>query len=159
MQCNAITVMHIWKKWTAGRKPGSGECKSITAWDDRHLIRMALTDCTASSCVLAEHWSTATGALLSSSTVHRSLQQRGLRARLPLSRIPLSLNHRHLRLQWAQQHRAWYTQWQQIAFSDESCYNLYYNDGRVSARHYRGKYLLPQCVIQHHTAQTLGIMV
>lgn len=162
-QCNATTVMRVWKKWTeenqTRRKPGSGARNSTTARDDRHLIRMAVTDRTASSRVLAQRWSTATGVLLSSSTVRRRLLQHELRARVPLRRIPLSLNHRRLRLQWAQQHSAWRAQWQQVVFSDESRYNLEYNDGRVRVRRYRGERLLPQCVIQRHTARTPGIMV
>lgn len=162
-QCNASTVMRIWKKWTdenqTRRKPGSGAQKNTTPRDNRHLIRMAVTERTASSRVLAQHWSTATGALMSSSTVRRRLVQHGLRARVPLRRIPLSLNHRHLRLQWAQQYRAYRTQWQQVVFSDESRYNLEYNDGRVRVRRYRGERVLPQCIIQRHTARTPGIMV
>ena len=97
---------------------------------------MAVTNHTVSSCVLAERWSTATGALLSSSTVCCSLLHRGLHARLPLHSIPLSLNHKHL--QRAQQHSAWHIQWQQITFFDESHYTLYYNDGRIHYRRYRG---------------------
>ena len=102
-QCNVTTVMRIWKKWTeeneARRKPGGGARNSKTARDDRYLIRMAVTDRTASSRVLLQRWSTVIGALLSSSTVRRLLLHRGLRARLPLRAIPLSLNHRPLRLQ------------------------------------------------------------
>ena len=90
--------MHICKKWTeenqARRKPSSRVRNSTTARDDRHLIRMAGTDRTAFSRVLAQRWSTAT-----------------------------------------------------------------YNNGRVRVRRYRGERLLPQCVIQLHTAHTLGIMV
>ena len=112
-QCNATTVMYIWKKWTeknqARRKPDSGARMSTTAWDDRYLICMVVTNRTASSRVLAQRWSTATGALLSIPTVRRHLMQCGLRARFPLRRIPLSLNHRRLRIQWAQKHSAWCT--------------------------------------------------
>ena len=68
--------------------------------------------------------------------------------------FPLSLNHRLLRIQWAQQHSVWRTQWQCIAFSDVSRCNLYYNDGRVCVR-----YLLLQYAIQRQTAQTLGNMM
>ncbi|GFX66931.1 hypothetical protein TNCV_999701 [Trichonephila clavipes] len=56
---------------------------------------MAVNDRTASSRQLAAHWSTTTG--------HRCPLHRGLRARVPLNRIPLMANHRRLRLQWAQE--------------------------------------------------------
>ena len=109
-QCNATREMHIWKKLTeenqARRKPGSGARNCTTARDDKHLIRMAVTERRASSRVLAQRWRMAIGALLSSSTVRHHLLQLGLGARLPLRRILLSLNHRRLRLQWAEQHSA-----------------------------------------------------
>ena len=92
MISNTTTVMHIWKKWTeenrAKRKPGCWAGNSTTARNDKHLICMAMTDRTTSSRVLAQHWSTATDNLLSSSTIRRHLLQRGLRAILLLRRIP-----------------------------------------------------------------------
>ncbi|KAJ8894368.1 hypothetical protein PR048_007019 [Dryococelus australis] len=42
------------------RQPGTGPRNVTTARDDRHLVRMAVTDLTASSTVLARHWSSAT---------------------------------------------------------------------------------------------------
>ena len=102
MQCNSTTVMRIWKNWTeenqAREKPGSGALNSTTAREDRQLIHMAVTDRTELSRVLAQRWSTATVVLLSRSTVRRYLLQRGVRARLTLRRIPLSLNHRRRKL-------------------------------------------------------------
>ena len=57
-QCYATTLMRIWKKKTeenqARRKPGRGARNNTTARDDRHLIRMAVTDRTASSPVLVQ---------------------------------------------------------------------------------------------------------
>ncbi|KFM63681.1 hypothetical protein X975_03003, partial [Stegodyphus mimosarum] len=47
----------------------------------------------------------------------------GLRARTPLYRIPLTHDHRRLRLQWANQHRDWRAVWQHVVFSDESRFN------------------------------------
>lgn len=76
---------------------GSGARNSTRVRDDRHLICMAVTDRTASSRVLAQLWSIATGVLLSSSTIRRHLLQYELRAKVPLRRITLSLNHRRLR--------------------------------------------------------------
>ena len=92
--------------------------------DDRHLVRMARTDPTASSRQLAAQWSIATGVSLCASSIRRRLLQRGLRARTPLYRISLMLNHRLLRLQWANQHRDWRADWQRVVFSDESRFNL-----------------------------------
>ncbi|GFV79588.1 transposable element Tcb2 transposase [Trichonephila clavipes] len=67
---------------------------------------MVVNDRTASSRQLAAGWSTATGVLMSASSIRRRLTHRGLRARVPLYRIPLTANHRRLRLQWAHEQRA-----------------------------------------------------
>ncbi|GFW19189.1 transposable element Tcb2 transposase [Trichonephila clavipes] len=80
---------------------------------------MAVNDHTASSRQLAARWSTVTGVLMSSSSISRRLQHPALRARVPLNRIPLTANHRRLRLQWAQELRAWQDSWHQVAFSDK----------------------------------------
>ncbi|GFX24817.1 transposable element Tcb2 transposase [Trichonephila clavipes] len=74
----------------------------------------------------------------------RRLLQRGLRARIPLYRIPLTQNHRHLRLQWANVHRSWRADWQQVVFSDESRFNLWYHDGRIRVRRYAGERHIPE---------------
>ncbi|GFV28689.1 HTH_Tnp_Tc3_2 domain-containing protein [Trichonephila clavipes] len=97
---------------------------------------MEVNDRTASSRQLAAHWSTATGLLMSTSSIRRCLLHRGLRASVPLYRIPLTANHRWLRLQMAHEHRAWQDDWHQVVFSDESRFNLWYHDGRIRVRRY-----------------------
>ena len=83
------------------QKLAVGNCKF------RHLFHMEVNDCTATSIQLSTHWSTATGVLMSASSIRGSLLHRGLRARVPLYRILLMTNHRRLRLQWAHEQRAW----------------------------------------------------
>ncbi|GFT40622.1 uncharacterized protein TNCV_3007961 [Trichonephila clavipes] len=82
--------------------------------------------------------STATGILMSASSIHRRLLHRGLRARVPLYRNPLMANHRRLRLHWAHEHRAWQADWHQVVFSDESCFNMWDHDNRIRVRRYAG---------------------
>ncbi|GFU84670.1 transposable element Tcb2 transposase [Trichonephila clavipes] len=67
---------------------------------------MAVNDSIASSRQFAAFRCTATGVLLSASSIRQRLLHRGLRARVPLYRILLTSNHRRLRLQWAHEHRA-----------------------------------------------------
>ncbi|GFU91862.1 transposable element Tcb2 transposase [Trichonephila clavipes] len=92
--------------------------------DDRHLFRMAMNDRTVTSRQLAARWSTATGVLMSASSIRQRLLHRGLRARVPLYRFPLTTNHRWLRLQWAHEQRTWQGDWHQVVFSDESRFNF-----------------------------------
>ncbi|GFT76139.1 transposable element Tcb2 transposase [Trichonephila clavipes] len=61
--------MRVWKQWNdenrTTRSSGSGRRKVTTAHDDRHMLRMAVNDRTASSRQLAARWSTAIGVLMS----------------------------------------------------------------------------------------------
>ncbi|GFT04351.1 HTH_Tnp_Tc3_2 domain-containing protein [Trichonephila clavipes] len=95
--------------------------------------------CTAPSERLAARWSTATGVLMSVSSIYRRLLHHRLRARVSLYRIPLTANYRRLRLQWTLEHRTWQADWHQIIFSDESRFNLWGHDGRICVRRYAGE--------------------
>lgn len=163
VQRSSSTVMRVWKQWIdenrTTRKTGSGRRKVTSMRDDRHLVRMAVTDRTASSRQLAAHWSTATGVALCASSIRRRLLRRGLRVRTPLYRIPLTQNHRRMRLQWAHEHRDWRADWQQVVFSDESRFNLWHHDGRIRVRRYAGERYLPECIIERHSGRTPGVMV
>ncbi|GFT25192.1 transposable element Tc1 transposase [Trichonephila clavipes] len=120
---------------------------------------MAMNDRTASSRQLAAHWYTATGVLMSTSLIRRRLLHHGLRTRVSLYRIPLTANHRRLRLQWAHEHRAWQDDWHQVVFSNESRFNLWDPDGRTRVRRFAGERCLPECVIERHSGLILGVMV
>ncbi|GFV32716.1 transposable element Tc1 transposase [Trichonephila clavipes] len=108
VQRNSSTVIRVWKQWTHEHrttgKTGRRRRKVTSARDDRYRFRMAVNGRTASSRQFASRWSIATGVLMSASSIRRRLLPRGLRA---LYRIPLTVNHRQLHLQWAHEHRAW----------------------------------------------------
>ncbi|PRD36641.1 UNVERIFIED_CONTAM: hypothetical protein NCL1_08022 [Trichonephila clavipes] len=80
--------MRVWKQWTdeprTTRETGSGRRKVSSARDDRHLLRIAVNDRTAFSRQLTAHWSTATGVLMSASSIRRCLLHHGLRTRFDL---------------------------------------------------------------------------
>ncbi|GFX56219.1 transposable element Tc1 transposase [Trichonephila clavipes] len=108
---------------------------------------------------MAACWLTATGVLMSASSIRRRLLYHGLRARLPLYRIPLSANHRRLRLQWAHEHRDRQAVWHQVVFSGESLFSLWDHDGRICVRRYAGKRFLPECVIEQLSGITPGVII
>ena len=114
----AMTVMRVWNQWREEgcmqKRAGTGPCSVTTAQDDRHLVRIAVMDHAASSTVLSQHWSTATGLDLSVSTVCRCLLRAGLVAHMPLHRLPLSRDHQCLRLQWARERHYWHAEWQNV---------------------------------------------
>ncbi|GFU83004.1 transposable element Tcb2 transposase [Trichonephila clavipes] len=62
-------------------KMGSGRRKVTSARDGRHLLRITVNDRAASSSQLATRLSTATGVLMSASSIRRRLLHRGLRAK------------------------------------------------------------------------------
>ncbi|GFW51624.1 transposable element Tcb2 transposase [Trichonephila clavipes] len=97
------TVRRVWKLWNdehrTARKTGSRRRKVTSASDDRHLLHLAVNDHRASSRQLAVRWSTVTGVLMPASSIRRRLLHRGLSARVPLYRIPLTAKHRRVRLQ------------------------------------------------------------
>ncbi|GFV65799.1 transposable element Tcb2 transposase [Trichonephila clavipes] len=85
---------------------------------------------------------------MSALSIRRRLLHRRLRIMVPLYRIPLTANHRRLRLQWAHEHRAWQADWHQVVFSDESRINLWDHDGCIRFRRHAGERCLPECVIE-----------
>ncbi|GFU35863.1 transposable element Tcb2 transposase [Trichonephila clavipes] len=118
-----------------------------------------MDDITASSRQLAAHWSTATSVLMSALCIHQCLLHRGLRARVPLYRIPLMANHRRLHQQWAHEHRVWQADGHQLVFSDKSRFNLWDHDGHICVRRYAGEHCLPECIIKQHSGLTPRVMV
>ncbi|GFW23574.1 transposable element Tcb2 transposase [Trichonephila clavipes] len=64
-----------------------------------------------------------------------------------------------MRLQWANVHRSWRSDWQQVVFSDESRFNLWHHNGRIRVRRYAGERHIPECIIERHSRRTPGVMV
>ncbi|GBM34935.1 hypothetical protein AVEN_41476-1 [Araneus ventricosus] len=80
---------------------------------------------------------------VSEHTVARTLLDMGLGSRRP-TRVPLLTKcHRHLRLQWAREHRDWTMgKWKRVAWSDESRFLIHHVDGRVRVLRLPGEQLL-----------------
>ncbi|GFX52329.1 hypothetical protein TNCV_5037561 [Trichonephila clavipes] len=74
--------------------------------------------------------------------------------------LPLTPEHRQLRLHWCQARSMWnVTDWQKVVFSDESRFVLGTDDNRVRDwRHPGERYNSPHSVLRH-TARTAGVMV
>ncbi|GFU38279.1 transposable element Tc1 transposase [Trichonephila clavipes] len=117
---------------------------------------MAVNDSTVFSRQLVTRLSTATGVLMWASSIHQRLLHYGLRTKIPLYRIPLTANHRRLRLQKAHEHRTWRADWQQVVFSDKSRLNLWNHDGRIRVRRYVSERCLPQRIIGRYSGRTPG---
>ncbi|GFX69596.1 transposable element Tcb2 transposase [Trichonephila clavipes] len=65
-------------------------------------------------------------------TISRHLAESNLKSKRPFRALPLTSEHRQLRLQWCQARSMWnVTDWQKIVFSDESRFVLGTDDYRV----------------------------
>ncbi|GFX22884.1 uncharacterized protein TNCV_2606261 [Trichonephila clavipes] len=65
-------------------------------------------------------------------TISRHLAEANLKCKRPFHALPLTPEHRQLRLQWCQARSMWnVTDWQKIVFSDESRFVLGTDDNRV----------------------------
>ncbi|GFY01156.1 transposable element Tc1 transposase [Trichonephila clavipes] len=93
-------------------------------------------------------------------TIYRHLAEANLKSKLPFHALPLTPEHRQLRLLWCQARSMWnVTDWQMVVFSDESQFVLGTDDNRVRVwRHPGERYNSPHTVLRH-TARTPGVMV
>ncbi|GFU57266.1 transposable element Tcb2 transposase [Trichonephila clavipes] len=65
-------------------------------------------------------------------TISRHLAEANLKSKRPFHALPLTPEHRQLRLQWYQARSMWnVTDWQKVVFSDESRFVLGTDDNRV----------------------------
>ncbi|GFW44204.1 transposable element Tcb1 transposase [Trichonephila clavipes] len=64
-----------------------------TSREDRQIVRMAVTACSVTSRIVAQHIESATHHSVSVRTIPSHLQQRGLSARCPLLGLPLTQDH------------------------------------------------------------------
>ncbi|GFU73933.1 hypothetical protein TNCV_555581 [Trichonephila clavipes] len=93
-------------------------------------------------------------------TISRHLAEANLKSKRPFRALPLTPEHRQLRLQWCQARSMWnVTDWQKVVFSDESRFVLGTDDNRVRVWRRPGeRYNSPHTVLRH-TARTAGVKV
>ncbi|GFS52926.1 transposable element Tcb1 transposase [Trichonephila clavipes] len=93
-------------------------------------------------------------------TISRHLAEANLKSKRPFRALPLTPEHRQLRLQWCQARSMWnVTDWKNVVFSDESRFVLGTDDNRERVWRRPGKqYNSPHTVLRH-TARTAGVIV
>ena len=118
----------------------SGRPRATTHRQDNLIRTLTLRDRTITARARQGQLRTAAGVTVSDKTIRNRLHAAGLRARRPVVRIPLKQRHRIHRLDWCRRHLRWNgLQWSRVAFSDESRFNLYFNDGRMRVYRRRGE--------------------
>ncbi|GFW90700.1 transposable element Tcb2 transposase [Trichonephila clavipes] len=160
VDCSESAVRNCWEQWTQkgthARKTGSGATRKTTRREDRRIVRQALVDPTMiRSTIRAD-----AGVAIVPQTISRHLGETNLKSKRPFRALPLTPEHRQLRLQWCQARSMCnVTDWPKIVFSDESRFVLGADDNRVRVWRRPGeRYNSPHTVLCH-TARTAGVMV
>ncbi|GFS56786.1 transposable element Tcb1 transposase [Trichonephila clavipes] len=160
---NQTTVMRICDRWmqegTTDRRGQSHPTQCTTSRENRQIVRMAVTDRSVTSRTIAQHIESVTHHSVSVRTIQRHLQQSGLSARRPLLGLPLTQNHRRLRLQWCDERRMWVAEWNEVVFTNESRICLQHHDGLIRVWRHSGERMLNSCIMHRHTGSAPGIMV
>ncbi|KFM75446.1 Transposable element Tcb2 transposase, partial [Stegodyphus mimosarum] len=157
-------VRKCWDQWaremSCTRRPGSGPPRQTSRREDRHIVRNARVQPTASSAAIQAQVAPSLGAPVSSRTIRRRLAEGQLLSRRPLRVLPLMPTHRRLRLEWCRARGNWTAgEWNQVVFSDESRFNLGSDDNSVRVWRARGERLNPAFALQRHMSATAGVIV
>ncbi|GFV27889.1 transposable element Tcb2 transposase [Trichonephila clavipes] len=141
------------------RRPGSGSPRQTSSREDRHIVRNARVQPTASSAAIQAQVAPSLGTPISSQNIRRRLAEGHLGSWHPLHELPLTPTHRRLRLEWCCARGNWTAaEWSQVVFSDGSRFNLSSDSNRVRVWRSRGERLNPAFALQQHTAPTVGVM-
>ncbi|GFW97733.1 transposable element Tcb2 transposase [Trichonephila clavipes] len=113
---------------THARKTGSGATRKTKRREDRRIVRQALVDPTVTRSTIRAD----VGLAIVPQTISRLLAEANLKFKRPFRALPLTPEHRQLRLQWCQARSMWnVTDRQKVVFSDESRFVLGTDDNRV----------------------------
>ncbi|GFU94039.1 zinc finger protein 233 [Trichonephila clavipes] len=92
--------------------------------------------------------------------ISRYLAEANLKSKRPFRALPLTPEHRQLRLQWCQARSTWnVTDWQKVVFSNESWFVFGTDDNRVRVLRRPGERYNPSHTVPRHTARTACVMV
>ncbi|GFU05417.1 transposable element Tc1 transposase [Trichonephila clavipes] len=114
-------VRNCWEQWTRegthARKTGSGATRKTTRREDGRILRQALVDPTVTHSTIRAD----VGVAIVPQKISRHLAEANLKSKRPFRALPLTPEHRQLRLQWCQARSMWnVTDWQKVVFRDES---------------------------------------
>ncbi|GFX11481.1 transposable element Tc1 transposase [Trichonephila clavipes] len=119
--------------------------------EDRKIVRQALVDPTVTRSTIRAD----VGVAIVPQTISRHLAEANLKSKRPFRALPLTTEHRQLRLQWCQARSMWkVTDWQKVVFSDKSRFVLGTDDTRVRVWRCPGPFLngLPGAIFEQDNA-------
>ncbi|GFS92444.1 transposable element Tcb1 transposase [Trichonephila clavipes] len=118
-ECAVRNCLEQWtREGTHARKTRSGATRKTTRREDRRIVRQALVDPTATHSTIRVD----VGVAIVLQTISTHLAEANLKSKRPFRALPLTPEHRQLRLQWCQARSMWnVTDWQNVVFSDDPC--------------------------------------
>ncbi|GFV42268.1 transposable element Tc1 transposase [Trichonephila clavipes] len=125
-------VRNFWEQWTRegthARKTGSGATRKTTTREERRILLQALVDPTVTRSMIRAD----VGVAIVKQTISKHLAEANFKSERPFRALPLTSEHRQLRLQWSQARSMWnVTDWKKVVFSDESRFVLGTDENRV----------------------------
>ncbi|GFT27720.1 HTH_Tnp_Tc3_2 domain-containing protein [Trichonephila clavipes] len=103
-------IKNCWEQWiregTHARKTGSGVTRKTTRREDRRIVWQALVDPTVTRSTIRAD----VGVAIVPQTISRHLAEANLKSKCPFRALPLTPEHRQLRLQWCQARSMWNAQ-------------------------------------------------
>ncbi|GFY23069.1 transposable element Tc1 transposase [Trichonephila clavipes] len=120
--------------------------------EDRLIVRQALVDPTVTNSTIRAD----VGVAIVPQTISRHLAEANIKSKRPFRALPLTPEHRQLRLQWCQARSMWnVTDWQKVVFSDESRFVLETDDKHVRVWRCPGPFLndLPGAIFRQDNAR------
>ncbi|GFV63131.1 transposable element Tc1 transposase [Trichonephila clavipes] len=154
-------VRNCWGQWS---REGTHVRKTNRVWSEQedHEERgskdrvAALVDPTVTRSTIRAD----VGVAIVPQTISRHLAEANLKSKGPFRALPLTPEHRQLRLQWCQARSMWnVTDLQKVVFSDESRFVLGTDDNRVRVWRRPGERYNSLHTVLRHTARTAGVMV
>ncbi|GFU56304.1 transposable element Tcb2 transposase [Trichonephila clavipes] len=157
-------VRRCWNQWIRKmlftRRPGSGRPRLTSRQENRHVVRNARVQPTASSAAIQAQVVPSLGAPVSSRTMRRCLGEGYSGSRHPLRVLPLTPTDRRLRLEWCRARGNWTAaELNHVVFNDESRFNLSSDDNRVRVWRPYSEGLNPAFALQRHITSTAGVVV
>ncbi len=165
LRCSKRTIQRVRQRFrltgSSDRLPGTGRAAKTTAREDRYLGRLAAGHRFNTLGALTAMFNDQRAHPVSHWTVRRRLHLQGTRSRVAARKPLISLANRQRRIRWATRTLPWTAdeQWAMLVFSDESRFNLSYNDGRVRVWRTHGERFLPECLSQIQKNTTQSVMV
>ncbi|GFW79288.1 HTH_Tnp_Tc3_2 domain-containing protein [Trichonephila clavipes] len=101
------TIRNYWEQWTRegthAWKTGSGVTRKTTRRDDRMIVRQPLVDPTMTRSMIRAD----VGVAIVPQTISRHFAEANLKSKRPFRALPLTPEHRQLRLQWCHARSMW----------------------------------------------------